>query len=481
MSEQNKATARRALEEIESRGDVDDAGQVFLHDLRAPDAPPIFLTNDLDRIADVVVEFDPALDLHLPLLARVEGSVVATRKHPSLEGWRLLICQPIGRKGDPEGAPQVALDAHGAGMHQRVVISSDGAAARKAAEETIRRLAIAAEFRDDETARHIQRMSLYCALLARLCGLDPERCELIRIASPMHDIGKIGTPDNILLKPGKFTPEEFKVMTRHAEIGHRILFGSEAEVLKLAASIAWTHHESFDGTGYPRGLVGEAIPLEGRIAAIADAFDALTNVRPYKAAWPVEEAIGYLQREAAHSADAAALLSELLRDMELPRRLQIEFSQVVQRYTDSEGGEVSPSLMWSTFSSEYLEHTSPLVLHEHRISDDGRGHDEITAVVEVEGDRHEITGSGNGPIAAFVDAVNGLAADEVSKGNVVFENRTDVRVLDYHEHALSSGGDALAAAYVECTVGDQIVWGVGVDANIVTASLKAVISAVNRA
>lgn len=177
----------------------------------------------------------------------------------------------------------------------------------QAAEETIRRLAIAAEFRDDETARHIQRMSLYCALLARLVGIDPERCELIRIASPMHDIGKIGTPDHILLKPGKFTPEEFKVMTRHTEIGHQILFGSAAEVLKLAATIAWTHHESFDGTGYPRGLAGERIPLEGRIAAIADAFDALTSKRVYKPAYPVEQAVDLMRSHRGKQFDPALL------------------------------------------------------------------------------------------------------------------------------------------------------------------------------
>ncbi|MFI7675062.1 2-isopropylmalate synthase [Actinophytocola sp. NPDC049390] len=152
--------------------------------------------------------------------------------------------------------------------------------------------------------------------------------------------------------------------------------------------------------------------------------------------------------------------------LELPRRLQIEFSQVVQRYTDSEGGEVSPSLMWSTFSSEYLEHSAPLVLREHRISDDGRGHDEITAVVEVEGDRHEITGAGNGPIAAFVDALASVGFD--------------VRVLDYTEHALTAGDDARAAAYVECSIGERTLWGVGVHSSIVTASLRAVVSAVNR-
>ncbi|MFC4854521.1 2-isopropylmalate synthase [Actinophytocola glycyrrhizae] len=152
--------------------------------------------------------------------------------------------------------------------------------------------------------------------------------------------------------------------------------------------------------------------------------------------------------------------------LELPRRLQIEFSQVVQRYTDSEGGEVSPTLMWSTFSSEYLEHNAPLVLREHRITDDGQGHDEISAVVEVEGDRHEITGSGNGPIAAFVDALASVGFD--------------VRVLDYTEHALTAGDDARAAAYVECAIGERTLWGVGVHSSIVTASLRAVVSAINR-
>jgi 2-isopropylmalate synthase len=152
--------------------------------------------------------------------------------------------------------------------------------------------------------------------------------------------------------------------------------------------------------------------------------------------------------------------------LELPRRLQIEFSRVIQQYTDSEGGEVSPSLMWSTFASTYLEVNSPLVLREHRISDDGRGHDEITAVVEVEGDRHEITGTGNGPIAAFVDALASVGFD--------------VRVLDYSEHALTAGDDARAAAYVECAIGERTLWGVGIHSSIVTASLRAVVSAINR-
>ncbi|MGH2736444.1 MAG: response regulator [Actinomycetota bacterium] len=171
---------------------------------------------------------------------------------------------------------------------------------RTSREETIRRLSVAAEFRDDETARHIQRMSLCCELLGQRIGIDVERCELIRVASQMHDVGKIGIPDSILLKPGPLTPEERAIMERHAEIGHRILAGSSSDLLQLAATIAWTHHEKIDGTGYPRGLKGDEIPLEGRIAAICDVFDALTSNRIYKRAFPVGKAIDTM-REAEGS------------------------------------------------------------------------------------------------------------------------------------------------------------------------------------
>ncbi len=172
---------------------------------------------------------------------------------------------------------------------------------RLSREETIKRLAIAAEFRDNATAQHIQRMSHYCAILARQYGLDAERCELIRIASPMHDIGKLGTPDHILLKPGKISPEEFKIMAQHSEMGYRILADSDAELLKLAATIAWTHHEQYDGSGYPRGLAGTAIPLEGRIAAIADAFDAMSSRRIYKPAFSIEHTVELMrERRGTH-------------------------------------------------------------------------------------------------------------------------------------------------------------------------------------
>ncbi|MCX4247294.1 response regulator [Paraliomyxa miuraensis] len=167
---------------------------------------------------------------------------------------------------------------------------------RIAREETILRLARAAEFRDDETAAHLQRMSHYCYLIGKKKNLDEYTCEMLRIASPMHDVGKIGIPDHILLKPGRLTPDEYTIMKQHAEIGYKILSGSQSPLVELAANIAHTHHEKWDGSGYPRGLRGEAIPMEGRIAAVADVFDALTSERPYKKAWPLDDAVALLQR-----------------------------------------------------------------------------------------------------------------------------------------------------------------------------------------
>ena len=196
---------------------------------------------------------------------------------------------------------------------------------RLSREETIQRLAIAAEYRDSSTAQHIQRVSHYCELLARRYGLSPERCDLIRTASPMHDIGKIGTPDHVLLKPGKFTPEEFKVITQHTEIGYRILAGSDSELLKVAALIAWTHHERFDGTGYPRGLKGETIPLEGRITAIADNFDALTTQRVYKPAYDFDHAKELMLKERGKHFDPE-LLDIFFDSMEEITRIYDQFA-----------------------------------------------------------------------------------------------------------------------------------------------------------
>ncbi|GAA5180846.1 two-component system response regulator [Niveibacterium umoris] len=163
-------------------------------------------------------------------------------------------------------------------------------------QETVRRLAKAAEFRDPETGSHIQRMAHYSAMIARRLALDTQTCERLLAAAPMHDVGKLGTPDEILLKQGRLTPEEFEKMKQHATMGYDILKDSASPVLKMAAEIAYTHHEKFDGTGYPRGLKGDGIPLIGRIVAVADVFDALTSSRPYKKAWALEDARAFLEQ-----------------------------------------------------------------------------------------------------------------------------------------------------------------------------------------
>ena len=161
----------------------------------------------------------------------------------------------------------------------------------KSRDESIHILSKAAEFRDNETAKHTIRMGHYTERLAFLSGLPEALCQNLKHAAPLHDVGKIGISDSILLKPGKLTVEEFEAMKAHCEIGYRILAESTSDVLSLGAEIALTHHEKFAGNGYPRGLAGENIPISGRIAAICDVFDALTSERVYKKAIPPEEAL----------------------------------------------------------------------------------------------------------------------------------------------------------------------------------------------
>lgn len=181
--------------------------------------------------------------------------------------------------------------------------------------ETITRLSVAAEHRDMETSSHLERMSAYAAILARRAGLDPDHCEQIRLASPMHDIGKLGIPDHVLLHDGPFTPEQRRIMGTHTVLGHRILAGSESPLLELGATIALTHHEWWDGSGYPCGLAGTDIPLEGRIVAIADVFDALASPRRYKRAFGVDEAVEIMRSERGTHFDPW-LLDRFLDDLD---------------------------------------------------------------------------------------------------------------------------------------------------------------------
>lgn len=194
--------------------------------------------------------------------------------------------------------------------------------------EIVRRLGRAGEFRDNETGMHVIRMSKGAQLLALAAGLDADHAERILYAAPMHDIGKIGIPDRILLKPGKLDADEWRVMKTHVTIGADILADHPSELMQMARTIVLYHHEKWDGSGYPRGIEGEAIPIEGRVAAITDVFDALTSERPYKDPWPVERAVNLLKEEAGKHFDPE--LVGLFVDI-LPEILKIR-----DEYADSE-------------------------------------------------------------------------------------------------------------------------------------------------
>jgi putative two-component system response regulator len=172
-----------------------------------------------------------------------------------------------------------------------------------ARKETLERLALAAEYRDDDTQQHTKRVGRTAALLARQLGLAADTIEHLRHAAPLHDVGKIGIPDAVWLKPGALTDHERKMLEEHTEIGGRILSGSRSPILRLAEQIARTHHERWDGSGYPGGLGGDAIPLAGRVTAVADVFDVLAHPRPHKQAWPLERAVQEILDQAGRQFD----------------------------------------------------------------------------------------------------------------------------------------------------------------------------------
>jgi putative two-component system response regulator len=227
---------------------------------------------------------------------------------------------------------QVELQSHNEMLEQRVRERTH--ALDIARLETLERLALAGEYRDDNTHEHAQRVGRSVARLAAVLGDPPDEVELLRRAAPLHDIGKIGVPDAILLKPGRLDRQEFELMKRHTVIGDQILSGSSSRVLQLSAEIAGTHHECWDGTGYPAGLEGREIPLSGRITALADVFDALTHRRPYKPAWSIDAALEEIRRgvgrhfdpivvEAFEALDPESLLAPMATPSVIPVQMSV--------------------------------------------------------------------------------------------------------------------------------------------------------------
>ncbi len=208
-------------------------------------------------------------------------------------------------------------------LEQQVAVATSQIRTRE--QETLLRLAKAGEYRDQETGNHVLRMARYSRLLAEELGLMESECNDIELAAPMHDIGKIGIPDDILLKPGRLTRTEFAIIKAHPGIGYEILKDSPSKYLQLGAVIAYGHHEKFDGSGYPQGLKGEDIAMAARIVAVADVYDALTSIRPYKKAWRSARAVQYIvEQRGRHFCPACveAFLARLDQIQEIQRALR---------------------------------------------------------------------------------------------------------------------------------------------------------------
>ena len=291
-------------------------------------------TTDPRQVVQLVLEFNPdliLLDLHMP---EVDGFTVLQKLGPVIPtGTYLPILMLTGDdRSEPKrqalagGAKDFLLKPfdvievllrirnlletrflHLAVLEQNQDLERKVVARTQLLEESqievLERLASAAEFRDDDTGRHTQRVATGSAVLARALGLEEGTSGVIRRAAPLHDVGKIVIPDNVLLKPGGLTDEEFTIMKRHTTIGAKILSGGQTDLIQMAERIARSHHERWDGNGYPDGLTGETIPLEARLVAVADVFDALTHARPYRGAWPLEKVRNEIAKQSGRHFD----------------------------------------------------------------------------------------------------------------------------------------------------------------------------------
>ncbi|MGH2941321.1 MAG: HD-GYP domain-containing protein [Solirubrobacteraceae bacterium] len=297
----------------------------------------VHVTPDPSRVPGMFVDLEPdllLLDLHMPgidgfelmdrlrplteagtapILVLTADATDETKRRALSAGARDFLTKPLDRielllrvRNLLEvKALQDRLREHNAHLEDEVAERTRDL--EHARLEMLERLALAAEYRDDATQEHAWRIGRICSQVARTLGLPDHEIELIGRAAPLHDIGKIGVSDGILLKPGKLTDDEFELIKSHTTIGAEILAGSKSPLLRLAERIALTHHERWDGGGYPAGVCGEAIPLAGRIVAVADVFDALTHERPYKEAWSVDDALGEILNQAGRQFDAGVV------------------------------------------------------------------------------------------------------------------------------------------------------------------------------
>ncbi len=281
----------------------------------------VVMVTALSQVEDRVRALDAGADdfmtkpLHRPeVRARVRNSLKVKAYHDQQTADR--------------GALEAAVAARTAELSQSVE------ALRSAHLETVTRLVRAAEHKDEDTGSHVVRIGHYSAIIGAHLGMTSEEVEQLRLAAPMHDVGKIGIPDKILLKPGPLDDAEWEIMRRHPVMGQQILEGSDSPLLQVAETIALTHHERWDGTGYPRGLRGEEIPLVGRIVAIVDVFDALTTERPYKKAFPLSKALDILN-EGRRSHFDPEITDAFFEALD-------EILEVGERYADSDVTCVTP-------------------------------------------------------------------------------------------------------------------------------------------
>jgi putative two-component system response regulator len=324
--------------------------------------------------------------------------------------------------------------------------------------ETVRRLSMAVEFRDEDTGAHIERIGRFSTLLAEQVGMDPDFCAKLSHAAPLHDVGKVAIPDAILLKPGLLTAEERAIVETHAEEGYRLLRGSSSSILDLAASIALSHHEKWDGSGYPRGLAGEAIPIEGRVTAIADVFDALTSDRVYRKAFSVEQAVQMLREQRGLHFDPILLdaFLEVLGRSGPDARAQrtADPDALVQSALETYAGALErgdAELAEGAIATAIEDGIAPATLHSEVIAPALRRIGELWAAGEIDSDRERLaTGITRRVLATLYRYM--LGGIEPTRERVLLAG------VEGEEHALALQmvHDQLAAAGYQTTLGTDL-------------------------